>query len=115
MKKLVLSLIFVAIGTFLFAQSKVYFLMQCGANLVFAYEGYKSAFNVYSGHFIVGKNFSDRAYLGLGLGNERFRGDYQTNDPHDKDQRKYKYDQNMLPIFIDGRLPFGEFTPNSRI
>lgn len=115
MKKLVLSLIFVAIGTFLFAQSKVYFLMQGGANLGFANEGYKSAFNGYSAHFIVGKNFSDRAYLGLGLGNERFRGDYQTNDPHDKDQRKFKYDQNMLPIFIDGRLPFGEFTPNSRI
>lgn len=115
MKKLVLSLIFVAIGTFLFAQSNVYFLMQGGANLGFANEGYKGAFNGYSAHFIVGKNFSDRAYLGLGLGNERFRGDYQTNDPHDKDQRKFKYDQNMLPIFIDGRLPFGEFTPNSRI
>src|SRR5690606_41829249 len=60
-------------------------------------------------------DFPTRRSSDLGLGNERFRGDYQTNDPHDKDQRKFKYDQNILPIFIDGRLPFGEFTPNSRI
>src|SRR5690606_38926149 len=107
--------IFVAIGTFLFEQSEVYFLMQGGAKLGFANEGYKSEFNGYSVHFIVDKNFFYSGFLGLGLCIERFYADYQTNDPHDKDQRKFKYDQNMLPIFIDGRLPFGEFTPNSRI
>lgn len=115
MKKVLLSLMLIAAGTWVYAQSSTYFMMQGGANLGFANEGYKGAFHGYSAHFIVGKNFSDRAYLGLGLGNERFRGDYQTNNPYDDNPQEYNYDQNMFPIFIDGRLPFGEFTPNSRI
>jgi hypothetical protein len=89
--------------------------MQGGASLGFANEGYKGAFNGYSVHFIVGRNFADQAYLGLGLGNERFQGTYQTNDPHDEDQREFNYNQNMFPIFIDGRLPIGEFSPTSKI
>lgn len=97
------------------AQSDLYLMMQGGANIGFANEGYKGAFHGYSAHFIFGRNFFDRAYLGLGLGNERFQGSYRTNDPHDADQREFKYYQNMFPIFIDGRLPFGEITPAARI
>lgn len=115
MKKNILSVILFFIGTAAFAQSSMYFVMQGGANLGFANEGYKGAFHGYSAHFIFGRNFADRAYLGLGLGNERFQGKYQTNDPHDVNQQEYKYNQNMFPIFIDGRLPFGEFSPTSRI
>ena len=116
MKKIILSLFLVAGSYVAFAQSSnMYFLIQGGGNLGFANEGYKGAFNGYSVHFIAGKNYADRAYLGLGLGNERLQGSYQTNDPHDSDQTKRKYDQNLFPIFVDGRLPFGEFTPTSRI
>lgn len=115
MKKIMLSLSLFFVGSVASAQSNMYFMMQGGANIGFANEGYKGAFNGYSAHFIFGRNFADRAYLGLGLGNERFQGKYRTNDPHDDNQQEYKYNQNMFPIFIDGRLPFGEFSPTSRI
>ena len=115
MKKIIFSLFFMAGSYMAFAQSDMYFIVQGGGNLGFANEGYKGAFNGYSAHFIVGKNYSDRAYLGLGLGNERLAGTYQTNDPHNADQRSFKYDQNLFPIFVDGRLPFGEFGSASRI
>ncbi len=115
MKKIIGSLLLIVIGYGAFAQSTMYFIAQAGGNLGFANEGYKGAFNGYSAHFIFGKNFADRAYLGLGLGNERLQGSYQTNDPHDADQTKRTYDQNLFPIFVDGRLPIGEFTPTSKI
>lgn len=115
MKKTLLFFLLISFGVCVSAQSNMYFITQGGANVGFANEGYKGSFHGYSAHFIVGKNFSDRAYLGLGVGNERFRGDYHTNDPHDEDKRKFKYNQNLFPIFVDGRLPFGEITPNSRI
>jgi len=98
------------------AQSSYYTIIQGGANLGFANEGYKGSFNGYSAHFIFGKNYSDRAYLGLGIGNERLKGDYQTNDPyHNKVDQIAKYDRQLFPIFIDGRLPFGEFNSSSKI
>lgn len=98
------------------AQSSFYTLIQGGANLGFANEGYKGTFSGYSAHFIFGKNYNDRAYLGLGVGNERLKGDYQTNDPyHEKVNEVAKYDRQLFPIFIDGRLPFGEFSSSSKI
>src|SRR5690606_30564485 len=115
MKIIITSFFLLVSSSLAFAQSNTYFIIQGGGNLGFANEGYKGAFNGYSAHFIFGKNYSDRAYLGLGLGNERLQGKYQTNDPHDADQTRRQYDQNLFPIFVDGRLPFGEFTPTSRI
>lgn len=114
MKKLLLISFLVGSVFTSYAQS-MYTIIQGGGNLGFANEGYKGSFSGYSAHFIIGRNYNDKAYLGLGLGNERFKGDYQTNDPHDNNQREYTYDQNMFPIFVDGRLPFGEFTPTSKI
>src|SRR5690606_9143353 len=115
MKIIITSFFLLVSSSLAFAQSNTYFIIQGGGNLGFANEGYKGAFNGYSAHFIFGKNYSDRAYLGLGLGNERLQGKYQTNDPHDADQTWRQYDQNLFPIFVDGRLPFGEFTSTSRI
>ena len=114
MKKLLLLFLGFICCTALNAQS-FYTLIQGGGNLGFANEGYKGAFNGYSLHFIFGKNFDDKAYLGVGLGNERLKGSYQTNDPHQDDQKKYNYDQNLFPIFIDGRLPFGEIGSSAKI
>ncbi|MGN0002806.1 MAG: hypothetical protein ACI35V_05165 [Sphingobacterium composti] len=117
MKKFLFAIALIS-GTMLAnAQSSYYTIIQGGGNLGFANEGYKGAFNGYSAHFIFGKNYNDRAYLGLGLGNERFKGTYETNDPHHDDfgDKKYSYDQNLFPIFIDGRLPFGEFNASSKI
>lgn len=114
MKRLVMCFLAVGFCSGLSAQS-FYTLIQGGGNLGFANEGYKGTFNGYSLNFIFGKNFDDKAYLGLGLGNERLKGSYRTNDPHQEDQKKYNYDQNLFPIFIDGRLPFGEIGANSKI
>jgi len=115
MKKLLLFCSLLCAASFSQAQS-YYTLIQGGGNLGFANEGYKGAFSGYSAHFIFGKNYNDRAYLGLGLGNERLKGSYETNDPHDASYGdKRDYDQNLFPIFIDGRLPMGEFNANSKI
>lgn len=98
------------------AQSSYYSLIQAGANLGFANEGYDGAFSGFSASFIFGKNYNDRAYLGLGIGNDRLQGDYQTNDPyHEKVGVVVKYDRQLFPIFVDGRLPIGEFNANSKI
>lgn len=115
MKKILLALAFVSSSFALKAQSSYYTIIQGGGNLGFANEGYKGAFSGYSAHFIFGKNYNERAYLGLGLGNERLKGNYNTNDPHNPNQGEYKYDQNLFPIFVDGRLPFGEFNESSKI
>ncbi len=97
------------------AQSSLYTVLQGGGTFGFSNEGYKGAFNGYSLHFIMGKNFNQKAYLGLGVGNETFKGDYQTNDPHNADQRSYPFETNTFPIFIDGRLPFGVVGEQSSI
>lgn len=98
------------------AQSSYYTLLQGGANIGFANEGYKGAFSGYSANFIFGKNYNDRAYLGLGVGSERLKGDYQTNNPYsDQVGRVAKYDRQLFPVFVDGRLPFGELSKNGRI
>jgi len=115
MKKILLALALVSASFAVQAQSSNYMIIQGGGNLGFANEGYKGAFNGYSAHFIFGKNYNERAYLGLGLGNERLKGTYKTNDPHEANQAEYSYDQNLFPIFVDGRLPFGEFNDVSRI
>ena len=99
------------------AQGQSYYTMiQGGANLGFANEGYKGAFSGYAAHFIFGKNYNDKAYLGLGLGNERLKGSYESNNPHDaKFGEKRDYDQNLFPIFVDGRLPMGEISERAKI
>ncbi|WP_039054146.1 hypothetical protein [Sphingobacterium sp. T2] len=115
MKKLLLACLLLGTSMAVKAQTSFYTLIQGGANLGFANEGYEGAFSGYTVHFIFGKNYNERAFLGLGLGNERLKGTYKTNDPHAANQDKYKYDQNLFPIFLDGRLPFGEFNANSKI
>ena len=116
MKKLLLLITVILSVSYAEAQS-YYTLIQGGGNLGFANEGYKGAFSGFSAHFIFGKNFNDRAYLGLGLGNERFKGDYKRLEiaEFDATVEERNYDQNIFPIFVDGRLPFGEFNAQSKI
>lgn len=98
-----------------FAQRSFYSVIEGGAQLGFANEGYQGAFNGYAFHFVFGQNFAERGFLGLGFGNETFTGKYQTDDPHDANQTQYEYDTYLMPIFIDGRLPIGYFGQNSRV
>ena len=106
---------FVFLTGALFAQQSYYTVMQAGGQFGFANEGYKGAFNGYSVSFIFGRNFDEAAFLGIGVGNETFRGSYQTNDPNHTDQEKRNYDAYMMPLFLDGRLPIGYFGESSRI
>lgn len=117
MKKVLLALVLVSGSVAVKAQSSFYTIIQGGANIGFANEGYKGAFSGYSAHFIFGKNFNDRAYLGLGLGNERFKGKYERMQvgQFDATIETHSYDQNLFPIFVDGRLPIGEFNESSKI
>jgi len=92
-----------------------YSVVQAGANVGFANPGYKGAFSGFAAHFIFGKNFDDRAYLGFGLGNEALRGDYRSADPDEAEQGPMRYDYSLFPLFLDGRLPFTSVGENGRI
>lgn len=107
MRKLLLWVVGMVLLVQVNGQTSVYTLIQAGGNLGFANEGYKGAFNGYTMHFVLGKNYYDRAYLGVGVGNESFDGKYKTNDPYAEDQKEYAYSKRVLPIYIDGRLPIG--------
>ena len=69
MQKLFSFFILMLISSLGFAQSSFYTLIQGGGNLGVRNPGYEGTFNGYSLHFIFGKNFDDKAYLGLGIGN----------------------------------------------
>lgn len=115
MRKFYLFFVLMAIAVLANAQSSTYTIFQGGGTLGFANEGYKGAFNGYALNIIMGKNFNEKGYLGIGVGNERLKGSYQTNDPHEVDQARYNYDQNLFPLFVDGRLPIGIVGHSSRI
>ena len=115
MKNAFLTILFLNIFFVLKAQTTYYTVFQIGGNLWVANPGYKGAFNGYSAHFIFGKNFEDRAYLGLGLGNERFVGKYENKDAQAEFDKAFSYDQNTFPIFIDARLPLVDGRSFSKI
>ncbi|MFZ4262279.1 hypothetical protein ACFRAE_09560 [Sphingobacterium sp. HJSM2_6] len=115
MRKFLFLLAVLLVTNVVQAQKQYYSVIQLGGNLGFANEGFKGAFSGYHFHFIFGRNFDDKLYLGLGLGNEKFTGDYQTNDPHEPNQQVFKYDYNVFPLFADVRLPIGGFNETSKI
>lgn len=92
-----------------------YSIIQAGANVGMANKGYTGKFSGFAAHFIFGRNYDDRAYLGLGLGNEVFKGDYLSNELQGTDAKTMKYDYSLLPIFVDGRLPIKQFGFKSSI
>ena len=114
-RKLLFIPILLACSLIVNAQKSYYTILQGGANLGFANEGYEGNFNGYHFHFIFGRNYNERAFLGLGLGSEKFQGKYKTNDPNEANQNTYEYEYSLFPIFIDGRLPIGGFNESSRI
>lgn len=117
MKSIFLFILFVIITLGSKAQSSYYSLIQGGANIGLINKGYNGTFSGYSAHFIFGKNFNDRAYLGLGIGNDRLKGRYEKTTIHSFDAtiESSEYDRQLFPIFIDGRLPFKNFGTNSKI
>lgn len=114
MKKHIISLFLLSMVYGAHAQSSYYTLFQVGGQFGVNNPGYNGTFNGYSVHFIFGRNFDERGYLGLGLGNETFRGSYQSTAQSSADQSRYDYDTYMLPIFVDGRLPLGYMGASGR-
>lgn len=106
---------FAAILSFASFAQGGYSVIQAGANAGFANSGYAGTFSGFAAHFIFGKNYDDRAYLGLGIGNEIFKGDYRPTGNDMADTKTMKYDYSLLPIFIDGRLPIANFGYRSNI
>lgn len=99
------------------AQTSYYTLLQGGTNIGVANKGYKGTFSGYSASIVIGKNFNDRAYLGIGIGNERLKGSYDKEISHSSDGSigKANYIQDLFPLFVDGRLPIASFSSMSKI
>ncbi len=115
MRKLFMLLAFLFITERSFSQHSYYTILQGGGNLGLQIPDYEGTFNGYSLHFIFGRNLNEKAFLGLGLGNETLKGDYMAKDHGESDSKSYRYDRNLFPIFVDARLPFKDFGEASRI
>ncbi len=102
-KKLYLLLTLIGIGS---AQAQIsYTVLQLGGNFGVANKGYQGAFSGFAGHFIFGKSFDEKAYLGFGVGNEQLKGDYRSKASAQLAEPSLKYDYNLFPLFVDARLP----------
>jgi len=99
------------------AQSSYYTFIQGDANIGLANKGYKGTFSGYSASLVVGKNFDDRAFIGIGIGSERLKGSYTkaNNSSFDAAIERANYIQDLLPIFIDGRIPIAALSTVSKI
>lgn len=115
LKYLLSCAVLLLINSYGFAQKSYYTQIQGGANIGLSIPNYKGQFNGYSLHFIFGRNLDEKAFVGIGLGNETLKGDYQKVDSSNEDGRTLKYDRNLFPIFLDGRFPIKDFGEVSRI
>ncbi|MFD2742568.1 MULTISPECIES: hypothetical protein [Sphingobacterium] len=87
------------------AQTSYYSQFQLGGQFGIRNPGYDGQFNGYAAHFIFGLNLNDRAFVGIGVGNETFRGSYQRTDPSDRKPIRRDYDTYLMPLFADVRVP----------
>jgi len=83
-----------------------YTLLQAGGIFGMATTGDQSAMHGYQFQFAFGRNFYDRMYLGLGIGNDVYRGRTTLADGKRSTRRV-----NTLPIFVDFRAPFARISP----
>ncbi len=88
------------------SQTQYYTVFQLGGQFGVSNSGYDGAFNGYATHFVFGLNLQDRAYVGIGLGNETFRGSYQSKEINRAgNSPRFNYDTYLMPIFLDARAP----------
>lgn len=97
------------------AQTYYYTQFQVGGQFGLRNPGYNGTFNGYAAHFIFGLNFNERAYVGLGAGNETFRGSYQSTDASVRNATRWEYDTYLMPLFIDARIPVSYLSNHSWI
>jgi len=107
MSRYTLLLIAVLLGstaTELHAQMRpTYTLLEAGGIVGLAGSGVRNPMSGYQFHFVFGRNFYDRAYLGLGIGSDVYRGRTTLADGRRSTSRV-----NTLPIFVDLRAPLAE-------
>ncbi|MGO1521937.1 MAG: hypothetical protein ACTHWQ_10435 [Sphingobacterium sp.] len=114
MRKIILSVVFAifSLGA-TYAQPSYYTVIQGGGTLGASNPGYEGAFSGYSLHFIFGRNFNERGFLGLGLGTEALKGDYRAET--DRAEQSHRYDRSLFPVFADLRLPLKDIAAYSRV
>ncbi|WP_262245647.1 hypothetical protein [Parapedobacter soli] len=83
-----------------------YTLLQAGGIFGMATTGDQSVMHGYQFQFAFGRNFFDRKYLGLGIGNDVYRGRGTLADGSRSTRRV-----NTLPIFADFRAPIAQVSP----
>ena len=86
-----------------------YTLLQAGGIFGMATSNDQPAMHGYQFQFAFGRNFYDRMYLGLGIGNDVYRGRATLADGSRSTRRV-----NTLPIFADFRLPIAEVSALGR-
>lgn len=86
-----------------------YTVLQAGGIFGMATTGDQNAMHGYQFQFAFGRNFYDRMYLGLGIGNDVYRGRATLADGNRSTRRV-----NTLPIFADFRVPVAEVSPLGR-
>ena len=87
-----------------------YTLLEAGGMLGLSHsEGGKAA-NGYQFHFVFGRNFYDKAYVGLGIGNDIYRGRSETIGGQRSSIRL-----NTFPVFADLRMPLVEVSMRGQL
>src|SRR5690606_2155131 len=112
MNKHVLILVFLCCFTCLSLQAQrreTYTLLQAGGIFGMATSAEQSVMHGYQFQFAFGRNFYDRMYLGLGIGNDVYRGRATLANGQRSTRRV-----NTLPIVADFRLPVGRLSPLGR-
>lgn len=80
-----------------------YTLLQAGGNFGLMSSGDQSPMHGYQFQFAFGRNFYDRAYLGLGIGTDVYRGRTTIADGTRSTRRV-----NTIPIVVDFRAPLAK-------
>src|SRR3546814_15471492 len=86
-----------------------YTLLQAGGIFGMATSADQPVMHGYQFQFAFGRNFYDRMYLGLGIGNDVYRGPGTLADGSRSLRRV-----NTLPIFDDFRVPISAVSPLGR-
>ncbi|SFC54191.1 hypothetical protein SAMN05421747_11417 [Parapedobacter composti] len=87
-----------------------YTLLQAGGIYGLATTADHDPRHGYQFQFMFGRNFYDRLYLGLGIGNEVYRGRTTLANGNRSTHRV-----NTLPIFADFRAPIAQLSPLGRL
>lgn len=96
-----IAVLFSSISVYVQAQSRpTYTVLEAGGIFGLSNSGSQANMHGYQFHFVFGRNFYDKAFLGLGIGNDVYRGRSTQVDG-----RRSVHRVNTLPLFADFRVP----------